>query len=64
MDPEQELIKELESYIEFIGKRLTDLEVFMGNRTGMSYPQELIDEGVKRRAKIAALKAGLEPTKK
>ena len=56
-----EYTKELESYIEFIGERLSDLEVFVSNRRSMQCPQELIDEGKQRRKKLAVLKekAGL-----
>ncbi|HDY86900.1 MAG TPA: hypothetical protein ENH82_02155 [bacterium] len=53
-----EYTEELISYIDFIGKRLGNLEVYESNR------QELIDEGRQRRKKLAVLKEKAVPTTK
>lgn len=54
--PFKELIDELESYIDFIGDRLSELEAFVSTRSYLSCPPELVEEGEKRRAKISALR--------
>ncbi len=52
----KELIKELEDYIEFLGKHVSNHEAFMSNRGGYSPDKKAIQEGEKRRARIKELK--------
>lgn len=53
---EEILIKELEDYIEFLGKHVANHEVFMSIRGGYSPDKKAIQEGVKRRKRIKQLK--------
>lgn len=50
-----ELIEELDSYIKFIGKELSNHEVLAWNR-GIRASQEKIEEGKRRRERINALR--------
>lgn len=55
----KELIKELEDYIEFLGKHVTNHEIFMSNRAGYNPDKKAINEGKERRARIEKLKSKL-----
>ncbi len=55
----EELIKELEDYIEFLGKHLGNHEAFMSNRGGYTPNKKAIQEGKEYRKRIEHLKSKL-----
>ncbi len=54
--PKNELIKELEDYIEFLGKHVSNHEAFMSNRGGYTPNKKAIQEGKEYRKRIKLLK--------